>query len=601
MTALPISRLINVSVQLSPALAQQANFNSCMILGTSPVIDVTQRLRTYSSLSDIGADFGQNAEEYLAAVAWFSQAPQPTELTIGRWANAATHGQLIGGPVSVINQVLATWNAINAGATLIYVDAVPYALGGLNFAASVSMPGVANVIQAALVAAGAAGATVTWDAVNDHFLVSSGTLGANSTVSFLAAPTAIGSISFGVNAANNDTITIGGTLITFKAAGPVVGNQVLIGGNTAATLANLLAFLTASVDANITQCSYSVAGNKLYLVNKTPGAGGNAFTIAASVAITSGATLTGGVGTDISVISAMRQAGGAYLAPGIVSETALQAVQIMDNRFSSLWYGLVVPRGSVDDQIAVAAYIDADDVQHFYGVTSTDPNELISGQITSLGYLLKQQASNDVMWQYSSTDAYAVVSALARILTTNWNGSNTAITLMYKQEPGVAPENLNISQVNALETNNGNVFVSYNNQTSILEKGICPSGQFVDTIIGLDWLASFVQTNLYNVLYGTTTKIPQTDGGNNILATSIESSCQQAVDNGLLAPGVWNATGFGQLKQGQTLSKGFYVYAPPIATQNPADRAARKSVPFQIAAKMAGAIHTADVIINVNQ
>jgi hypothetical protein len=597
---LPISRLINVSVVLSPALAQQANFNSLMILGSSAVIDVQQRLRTYETLAAVAADFGTLAEEYLSAVRWFGQVPQPTSLVVGRWAKTAAPGQLIGGSVSAANQVIGIWNAITTGAGLVYVDLVPYALSGLNFSAAANMAGVANVIQVALVAAGAAGATVTWDSVYQHFVVTSGTTGASSSVSFMANPTAVGNIMFGANPSNNDTITLGGTVVTFKAAGPV-GNQVLIGGTLANTLANLLAFLQASVDANISLASYSVVGSKLYVVYKTTGAGGNAFTLAASVAVVSAGTLSGGAGVAIATTAALTALAGAYLAAGVAAETALAAVQIMDDRFASSWYGLVVPGGSVSDQVAISGYINSDTAMHFFGVTSNDPNEVVAGQTSSLGYLLAQQAADDTMWQYSSTDPYAVVSALSRILTTNWNGSNTAITLMYKNESGVTAESLNLTQVDALEANRGNVFASYNNSTSILEKGTCCSGQFVDTIIGVDWLASYVQTNLYNVMYGSTTKIPQTDAGNNILATSIEGSCQQAVDNGLLAPGVWNAAGFGQLQQGQTLSKGFYVYAPPIATQSPADRAARKSVPFQVAAKLAGAIHTADVTINVNQ
>lgn len=600
MTALPISRLINVSVVLSPALAQQANFNSCMILGSSSVIDVQSRIRTYSSLAAIGTDFGQNAEEYLAAKRWFGQSPQPTSLIIGRWAKNATPGQLVGGPVSAANQNIAVWNAIANGGAFCYVDGVPYSLAGLNFGASANLSGVAGVIQAALIAAGAAGATVTWDAAYSRFTVTSGSTGASSTVSFFSDPTASGTITFAANPSNNDTVTFGGTNVTFKAAGPV-GNQVLIGATLADTLANLRTFLNASADANISLATYLVVGSKLYVVYKTAGAGGNAFTLAASVAVASGGTLAGGAGTSIAATAALRALDGAYQANGIVAETALQAVTLMDNRFSSLWYGMVIPGASVADQVAIAAFLDATSTPHFHGVTSQDPNELVTGQTTSLGYLLKQAANNSTLWQYSSTDPYAVVSALARILTTNWTGSNTAINLMYKQEPGVTPEQLNLTQVAALEANNGNVFVSYNNNTSIIETGVCASGQFIDTIIGIDWLASFIQTNLYNVLYGTTTKIPQTDAGNNILAASIESSCQQAVDNGLLAPGVWDASGFGQLVQGQTLSKGFYVYAPPIASQNPADRAARKSVPFQIAAKLAGAINSANVVINVNQ
>lgn len=596
--ALPISRLINVSVNLSPALAQQANFNSLLLLGTSSIIDVTSRIRAYSSLASVAADFGTLAEEYLAAVAWFGQAPQPTSLLVGRWAKTASNGQLIGGPVSAANQLITAWNAINNGAAQVSIDGIPYAINGMDFTASANLNGVAAVIQTAL-AALSAGSTVTWDSVNSRFAVTSGSTGATSSVSFFRPPTAVGSVTFAGNPANNDTVTLNGTAVTFKAAGPV-GNQVLIGATLGATLTNLVTFLNASVDANISQATYSNNTTKLFVINKTAGAGGNAFTLAASVAVPSGGTLGGGAGTSVATMSNLITGTGAILAPGVAPETALQAVTLLDNQFSSAFYGLVVPSASVADHVAVSGYINADAVAHFYGVTSQDPNELVAGQVTSIGYQLKQQAADDTMWQYSSTSPYAVVSALARILTTNWNGSNTAITLMFKQEPGVVSEQLTLTQVNALEANNGNVFVSYNNATSILETGMCASGQFVDTIIGLDWFISFVQTNLFNVLYGAN-KIPQTDAGNAILAASIESSCAQAVTNGLLAPGVWNATGFGQLVFGQVLPKGFYVFAPPIALQNAADRAARKSVPFQVAAKLAGAIHSANVVINVNK
>lgn len=118
---------------------------------------------------------------------------------------------------------------------------------------------------------------------------------------------------------------------------------------------------------------------------------------------------------------------------------------------------------------------------------------------------------------------------------------------------------------------------------------------------GTDWLRYRVQTDLYNALYTTTTKIPQTDQGMGILATVIDSSLSAAVNNGLVGPGVWNQGGFGALKQGDFLSSGFYVYAPPVALQSASDRAARKSVPFQVAAKLAGAVHSVDVIITVDR
>ena len=106
---------------------------------------------------------------------------------------------------------------------------------------------------------------------------------------------------------------------------------------------------------------------------------------------------------------------------------------------------------------------------------------------------------------------------------------------------------------------------------------------------------------MYNLLYTSPTKIPQTDAGNGLIANAIESVCSQAVTNGLVAPGVWQSAGFGSLSTGDFLPKGFYVYVPPISSQSPTLRATRASVVFQVAAKLAGAIQTVNVIINVNK
>jgi hypothetical protein len=66
-----------------------------------------------------------------------------------------------------------------------------------------------------------------------------------------------------------------------------------------------------------------------------------------------------------------------------------------------------------------------------------------------------------------------------------------------------------------------------------------------------------------------------------------------------MAPGIWTGSAFGQINTGDYLPKGFYVYQPPISSQSSTDRAARKSVPFQIAAVLGGAVHSASVAINV--
>ncbi|EFU7669536.1 DUF3383 domain-containing protein, partial [Escherichia coli] len=146
---------------------------------------------------------------------------------------------------------------------------------------------------------------------------------------------------------------------------------------------------------------------------------------------------------------------------------------------------------------------------------------------------------------------------------------------------------------------NANVFVYYANDTAILQQGVMANGDFFDERHGLDWLQNYVQTNLYNLLYTSTTKIPQTDAGVTRLLSNVEQSMDQSVTNGLVAAGVWNGGPIGQLNSGDTLTKGYYVYAQPLVQQAQADREARKAPLIQVACKLAGAVHYADVQINV--
>ena len=87
---LPVSRLINVTINMSPLAAQGANLNTALLLGSSAVIDTGERMRSYGGIDAVAADFGITAPEYRAALLYFQQTPQPSQLYIGRWAKAAT-------------------------------------------------------------------------------------------------------------------------------------------------------------------------------------------------------------------------------------------------------------------------------------------------------------------------------------------------------------------------------------------------------------------------------------------------------------------------------------------------------------------------------
>ena len=93
---LSVSDVVNVTVNMSPLAAAVRNFGALLILGSSPVIDTADRIRQYSGIDGVAADFGNTAPEYLAASLFFSQSPQPSVLYVGRWAKTPTSAQLLG-------------------------------------------------------------------------------------------------------------------------------------------------------------------------------------------------------------------------------------------------------------------------------------------------------------------------------------------------------------------------------------------------------------------------------------------------------------------------------------------------------------------------
>jgi hypothetical protein len=357
----------------------------------------------------------------------------------------------------------------------------------------------------------------------------------------------------------------------------------------AANLNAVAAIITTALGGGKT-CVWNASLARFIITSATTGAASSISFMTAPAA-----------GTDISALLKGRAADGGYRADGVAAQTALATLELFDNQFAGQFYAVFFPGITVDaDHEAVAGYIEGLGGQHFYWVGSTEAGCIDPASTTDIMYVLKQLNYEQTAVQYSSTNINAVMSLAAIVAVVDWNGNNTALTLMYKQEPGVVAESLTATQADAIQAKNGNVYVNYANGTAIVQTGVTPSGQFIDTIVGVNWLAGSIQSNVFNLLY-TLPKVPQTDDGMNAIATQIEAACAQGVVNGLVAPGVWNAGGFGQLKQGDWLDKGFYIYAPPVASQNEADRAARKSVSFQVAAKLAGAVHTVLITVYVNQ
>ncbi len=116
---------------------------------------------------------------------------------------------------------------------------------------------------------------------------------ASATAAAVVLVAAAGTLTFNSQPAADDTVTINGVAITFKASG-ATGNQVNIGGNAAGTAQALKTFINAHPGTLLV--SAAGASNVLTLTAVTPGTGGNSLTLAKSATnpALSGATLAGG-------------------------------------------------------------------------------------------------------------------------------------------------------------------------------------------------------------------------------------------------------------------------------------------------------------------
>lgn len=502
---LPVSKLLNVGANLSPVAAGAFNFNTLLIMGDSPVISTTDRLRLYTSLTDVAADFGTSAPEYLAASLFFGQIPQPASTYIGRWAKTASSGQLVGGLLSTAEEAMANFTNIVNGSFKIAVDGGAGSdVLGLNFSAAGNLNAIAGDIQAGVRAlAGAfANVSVIWDAPSNQFIFTSGTTGAASTVAPLVA---------------------------------------------AASGTNISELLLCAADSMEEQTF------------------------------------------------------------GAAAESALAAVTAAD-QLATQWYGLMfaVPAADLSDadRVAVAQYIEAAGAgsgnPHIFGITTSESTALAAGDTSSIGFQIKALGLQRTFAQWSKT-AYAVASMFGRMFTVNFNLQNSTITLQWKVEPGVIAEQLTSDQAAALDANNYNYFVGFNNNTSILVNGKMLGGFFIDEVWGVDWQVNDIQTELWNIFLDQP-KVAQTNPGVHLLTTGITHSLARGVNNGLIGEGLrWNFAGFGTLQTNDILPTGYYVFAQDINDQNLSDRQARKAPPIQIAINLAGGIHSAAISLNVNR
>lgn len=277
-------------------------------------------------------------------------------------------------------------------------------------------------------------------------------------------------------------------------------------------------------------------------------------------------------------------------------ETALEAVQAC-RAANTEWYACTLCGAVKADIEAIAAYIETAKPSSVFGYTTADVDVPVNtaGNIMET---LKAASYRRTFGQYS-TGADSIAAIIGYAMGANTGVANSAYTLAYKKEVGVTPEALTETEVTTIKGINGNIYINRGTSYNLFEQGVMADGSHFDDVINLDMLVNDVQLSVMDLLAGVS-KVPQTEGGVTLIVSAITGPCNDALNRGFIAPGVWNAAPILTLGTGDTLSKGYLILSETIDGQSESDRSLRIAPPIYICCKLAGAIEHVVISIQVN-
>ncbi len=292
--------------------------------------------------------------------------------------------------------------------------------------------------------------------------------------------------------------------------------------------------------------------------------------------------------------------GGVFIVmPLLVAETTVDAMI----RAKGLVYfgGVATTYDPADDTELQADATQAQTMRKLYFYSVSDTAKIAPSGVVDLIRQASQIYARG-MYHGDSAQAYAMKWAYAsRGMSVNFSGTNTTITMNLKSLVGVVSDTtLNQTLVDQADASGAEVYGNVSGLAVLLTSG---ANEFYDNVYNLTWFVGALEVSGFNYLRQTATKIPQTESGMDGLKGSYRTVCDQAVVNRFVGAGTWTSPDkFGNPEDfDRNISDfGYFIYSLPLAKQLPADRSLRKAPLTQIAIKYQGAIHSSDVLINVN-
>ena len=252
------------------------------------------------------------------------------------------------------------------------------------------------------------------------------------------------------------------------------------------------------------------------------------------------------------------------------------------NNYNSNWYGLALTDRTQATVLAAAGWAESN--SKLFGTASSDPNIInqapgidttsIAYQLALAGYvrtwLLYCQDAGTNQLPSSALD-YPECAWFGTML---WQQPGSA-TWALKQLVTIPYSDLTTTQSQNARGKYANTY-EYIAGVGVTRDGKVSGNEYIDIVIGIDWLTSTVQTYVYSVLVNNP-KVPYTDSGITAIQSQIERALDQGVNQNFIAP------------------NSYQVFVPKAANVSPTDKANRvlNGVTFQ--AVLAGAVQAVNI------
>lgn len=307
-------------------------------------------------------------------------------------------------------------------------------------------------------------------------------------------------------------------------------------------------------------------------------------------------TVTNGSGEDISAITFLNAQS---LTPvegtnAVDTEKASEALLRVYDKISA---GIVLDTCYRENNSikAMATAVETLDMR-YVDVTTSLKNIDVLGKALIEGSFKKSKL---VAYSQGAKEAKGMLAAyISYALSTNWSGTNTAISMNLKELATVDPDKgLNQTYFDLAKKNGVDIYGNTKGLSCVYS--FKNAAGYIDDQIGSLALQKDLEVKAFNYLRQIKTKVPQTEQGMTDLKGALAVIWEKYVTNGFLGISLkWNTGGkFGNPEDfdRNIYEKGYYQYSIPVADQDQTEREDRIAPLIQGAGKSSGAVHVVKI------